>query len=216
MNPSLKFILIIIISFEISLTANLYANLSFILICLGYLIFNKVSMKTLFNLLLIPLLAAIAIFISIYYFSPDKNLNLALLLFSRIYSFVFLGATITLTTSIESLVKSLEQNFKLPSKFAYGILAAYNIIPKIKNEVIRIKTAAMMRGMHFSFLSPRLYFKAILSALTWSQDLTQGMISHGYQEEKSRSAIIPITITKRDYFIFFSLLCISQIILFYA
>lgn len=214
MNPSLKLFLALIISLEISLKANLWANLIVIIFCTIYLILHHTRLKTFLLLLLIPLLAAFAMFSSIYWFSPDKNIIYAWVLFTRIYVFVFAGACITQTTTINQLVRSLEQNFKLPSKFAYGLLAAFNVIPRIKEEVHRIQIAGEMRGLYLSFWSPRLYFKAILSAINWADGLTQGMLSHGYHENMPRSIIEPISLTKKDWLSFIAILLIFQPILF--
>ncbi|MBD5429391.1 energy-coupling factor transporter transmembrane component T [Lactobacillus sp.] len=214
MNPSLKLFLALIISLEISLKANLLANLIVIIFCIAYLLFHHIKFKTFLLLLFVPLLAAFAMFSSIYWFSPNKNTTYAWVLFTRIYVFTFAGGCISQTTNINELIRSLEQNFKLPSKFAYGLLAAFNVIPRIKEEVHRIQVAGEMRGLHLSFWSPRLYFKAILMALNWADGLTQGMISHGFRENKPRSIIKPITLTKKDWLSFLTILLIFQPILF--
>ena len=214
MNPGLKLFLILIISLEISLIPNLTANLTIIIVCLGYLLLKHINIKRLFLIFIIPLFAAAVIFITIYYFSPNHSIYHALILSTRIYAYVFLGATFTETTSILSLARSLEQNFKLPSKFAYGTLAAFNVIPKIHNEVNRIRLVGNMRHFHLSFYSPSLYFKAILAAISWSNSLAEGMISHGYREDKARSIIVPITLSKKDWLIFSSILILLQPILF--
>lgn len=214
MNPSLKLFLALIISLEISLKANLWANLIVIIFCIIYLIFHQLKFKTFLLLLVIPLLAAFAMFSSIYWSSPNHNIIYAWVLFTRIYVFVFAGACVTQTMTINELVRSLEQNFKLPSKFTYGILAAFNVIPRIKEEVRRIQVAGEMRGLYLSFWSPRLYFKAILAAINWADGLAQGMSSHGYRENLPRSIIEPIPLTKKDWSIFIAILLIFQPILF--
>ena len=214
MNPSLKLFLALIISLEISLKANLWANLIAISFCIIYLILHQLKFKTFLLLLVIPLLAAFAMFSSIYWFSPNHNTIYAWVLFTRIYVFVFAGACVTQTMTINELVRSLEQNFKLPSKFAYGILAAFNVIPRIKEEVHRIQVAGEMRGLYLSFWSPRLYFKAILAAINWADGLAQGMSSHGYRENMPRSVIETISLSKKDWLIFIAILLIFQPILF--
>lgn len=161
-----------------------------------------------------PLFAAGVVFVTIYYFTPAHSLYYASVLFTRIYAYVFLGAAFTETTSILSLARSLEQNFKLPSKFAYGTLAAFNVIPKIYTEINRIRLVGDMRHYHLSLYSPTLYFKAILTAISWSNSLAQGMISHGYREDQARSTIVKIPLTKQDWLIFISILLLLQPILF--
>lgn len=214
MNPGLKLFLILIISLEISFIPNLIANITIIGVCFIYLLLKRIKLKRLLLLFLIPLFAASVVFITIYYFTPTHNLYQAYVLFTRIYAYVFLGAVFTETTDMLSLARSLEQNFKLPSKFAYGTLAAFNVIPKIHAEVNRIRLVGDMRHYHLSFYSPTLYFKAILAAISWSNSLAEGMISHGYREDKPRSVIIPTALTKKDWLIFSTILILLQPILF--
>lgn len=214
MNPSLKFLLVLIISLEISIVPNLFVNLGLIAITIIVLLKKRLSAKYFLALLLWPLLAAIAIFVAIYYYSPGHDLNYALTLFTRLYVYVFLGAYLTKTTSALELARSFEQNLHLPSKFAYGSLAAFNVIPRMREEVSRIHAAALMRNVKLSFWSPRLYFKTILSALNWADGLTQGMISHGYRENQKRSTLITISLTKKDWLLFCVILAIFQPILF--
>ena len=215
MNPSLKLFLVLIISLEVSLKANLLANLILIFISLIYFFIHRVSLKELLGLIFVPLIAAIAIFIAIYYYSPAHDLIYAWTLFSRLYTFVFLGACLTKTTTATQLSRSLEQNMHLPTKFAYGTLAAFNVLPKIGQEVKRIHAAGQMRAMNLSFYSPRLYFKAILSAISWADGLNDAMQAHGFRETQARSIIDPIALTKKDWLLFILLLISFQPILFF-
>ena len=214
MNPSLKLLLVLIISLEISFKPNLWANLVLIILALIFLLFHHLSGKQFLLLLAFPFLGAFAIFSALYFFAPDRNLIYACTLFTRFYVFVFLGACVTLTTNPVSLARSLEQNLHLPSKFAYGTMAALNLIPKIHAEIKQIHYAGLMRGINLSFLSPRLYFKAILVALSWTDDLTQGMLAHGYRENASRSNLKPILVTKKDWLLFLGTLVFIQPIIF--
>lgn len=214
MNPSLKFILIILISLEVSLIPNLLANCVILLLSIGLLVFHKIKVKTFLKLFLVPLLGAVAIFVTIYYYTPGHSLSYALILVTRLYALVFLGACLVQTTSVTNLIRSFEQNLHLPSKFAYGCLAAFNVVPKLGAEVKRIHQAALMRGIKLSFYSPQLYFKAVLSAMSWADGLTQGMLSHGYQEDAPRSVLVSIKVTKKDWLLFSGILIVMQPILF--
>ena len=69
MNPGLKLFLILIISLEISLIPNLIANIIIIVASLSYLAFKHLSLKKLLLIFLIPLFAALVVFITIYYLS---------------------------------------------------------------------------------------------------------------------------------------------------
>jgi energy-coupling factor transport system permease protein len=90
MNPGLKLFLILIISLEISLIPNLVANIIIIIASLGYLTFKHLSPKKLLLLFLIPLFAALVVFITIYYFTQGHSFYNASVLFTRIYAYVYL------------------------------------------------------------------------------------------------------------------------------
>lgn len=214
MNPSLKFILALIISLEISLKSSLITNFIVIAFALIYLLITKIKPKELALLIILPFIAAFTIFATLYWFSPTPDIYYAWNLSTRVYVYTLTIACVTRNTTATDFARSLEQNLHLPSKFAYGVLAAINIIPKMQQAVKQIRTAAMMRGMYLSFWSPILYFKAILVALNSADNLAQGMESHGYIEGAKRSTIIPIPLTKKDWLLFFSLLILTNISLF--
>ena len=210
MNPSLKFILAFIISLEISLKASLTTNLIVIVFALIYLLITRIRIKELILLIAVPFIAAFTMF----WFSPTPDAYYAWNLSTRVYVYTLTIACVTRNTTATDFARSLEQNLHLPSKFAYGVLAAINIIPRMKIAVKQIRAAAMMRGMYLSFWSPVLYFKAILVALNSADNLAQGMESHGYVEGQKRSTIVAIPLTKKDWLIFFTLLILVNISLF--
>ena len=154
----------LIISLEISLVPNLGANLIIIRACLIYLLFKHINLQKLFFIIYHSFICS---FRSFYYnlllHSQSQSLSSLCLIYENLHAYVFLGAAFTETTSFLTLARSLEQNFKLPSKFAYGTLAAFNVIPKIHAEVNRIRLVGDMRHYHLSFYSPALYFKSNFS-----------------------------------------------------
>lgn len=199
MNPSFKFLLALIISIELSLKTSLTTNLLVIVFAIVYLLTQKIKFKSLLFTLLTPLIAAFTIFATLYWFAPQPNLENALSLSSRIYVYTLTICCVSIKTTAEELARSLEQNFHLPSKFAYGVLAALNIIPQMKRAVKQIRIAGMMRGVYLSFWSPVLYFKAILVALNSAENLAQGMESHGYVEGAKRSVIVAVPLKASDW-----------------
>lgn len=187
MNPSLKLLLVIIISLEISFTTKLFTNLLLIISASIILIIHQTRLRTFIKLLLTPALPAFAIAITIRWFSPGHSSWLAMVMVSRLYAYCFLGALIFAINTPLQLAQSLEQNAHLPAKFAYGTLAAINMIPRTIQSIKTIRIAAAMRGVTLHFWSPQLYFKAILSALNWSDHLAQAMESQGFVEQHSRT-----------------------------
>ncbi|WP_338209622.1 energy-coupling factor transporter transmembrane component T [Lactiplantibacillus paraxiangfangensis] len=201
MNPSLKLLLLLIVALEISFTNIVSLNVALVVLSIIYLLACRVKLRTLLWLLIVPLIPAIGLWSTQYINGTGQKELMAWVLFTRIYAFVFTGATLTLTTDVLALADSLEQNCHLPSKFAYGVLAAYNLAPKIKHEVQVIRAAGLMRGQTLSFWSPQLYFKAILIAINWSQNLAQAMSSHGFVEDAPRTHYRQIQIHPSDWVI---------------
>ena len=107
-----------------------------------------------------------------------------------------LGAALTLTTHVKDLLISLHLHAKLSSTFTYGLLAAFNLLPRVRRQVQTIRYAASLRGITYHFWSPQLYFKAIVSALHWSDDLAMAMTSHGFTESfpRTQTATDPLPI----------------------
>lgn len=208
----LKLLLVILLSLELTFVTKLWINLIVIVVCLLILIHQRFHWRQFCWLAFVPLFPALAIFITIVFFSPSHSLFDGTVLFSRLYVYVCLGTVFTFTTDTLTLARSLEQNCHLPSKYAYGVLAALNLIPKMKQAVTTIYTAGQMRGVNLHWWSPTLYFKAILVAIQWSDQLAQAMESHGFVEGQARTATVDIPITSHDWLSFFSIICLVQII----
>lgn len=213
MNPSLKLIFALIISLEITFTTHLTGNLVIIIGALLILVYHRVGPRKVFKLALITLIPAAALFVTMAFFSPGHNVFCAWVLVSRLYCYVLVGGAVTLTTNKLTLIRSLEQNCHLPSKFAYGFLAALNLVPRIRQAVVTIRVAGQMRRVNLHWWSPTLYFKAILSAIQWSDQLAQAMETHGFVEGAPRTVAQPIDITKRDWLLLIIGLALVQLVL---
>lgn len=213
MNPSLKLFFVLIVALEVTFTSHLYSNLVIIALALANLLYHHISWRRLSWLVVITLIPAVAVFVTIAFFSPGRDVHFAWVLVTRLYVYVMTGATVSCTTSALQLVRSLEQNCHLPSKFAYGILAALNLLPRIRQEVRIIRIAGQMRGVTLHWWSPRLYFKAILAASQWADQLAQAMESHGFVEGQGRTSAHHIPLTSRDWLTFTSLVVILQVLI---
>ncbi|MGM9907476.1 energy-coupling factor transporter transmembrane component T family protein [Limosilactobacillus sp.] len=210
MNPSLKLFLVLIIALEVTFTNHLFSNVVIIILALAYLIYRRVSWRRLTWMIAVTLIPAVAIFVTIAFFSPSRNVYFAWVLVSRLYVYVLTGSAVSCTTSALQLVRSLEQNCHLPSKFAYGVLAALNLFPRIYQEVRLIRIAGQMRGITLHWWSPRLYFKAILAASQWADQMAQAMESHGFVEGQARTSAHRIPLTRRDWTTFIGLVVVLQ------
>lgn len=187
MNPSLKLALVLIFSFEIAFMQSIYANIIIAVIGFIYLLTKKISLKKLLWLLIVPIIPVFGTWFSFYMHGSGDSMHSAWLLSTRIYAYIFLGGILSLTVDVDDLLGSLEQNCRIPSKFVYGTLGAFNFAPRVVKTVKQMKTAAMMRGEVLHVWSPELFFKSILISLRWSDNLSQAMQSHGFNEYTKRS-----------------------------
>ena len=213
MNPSLKLALLVLIALEVSFTQVWSVNVALIVVSLGLMLVNHIAWRRLFWLTLVPLFFASTLVWSLMLRGNASN-HFLLVLFTRMFVYVYMGGWFTLTTNPLWLTHSLEQNAKLPSKFAYGFLAAFNLMPKIQAEVATVRAAALMRGEMLHVWSPRLYFKVILAAMNWSDQLAAAMTSHGFVEGAPRTHAETVPLVARDWWLFAGSLVLVQLGLF--
>ena len=110
--------------------------------------------------------------------STQSGLNML----SRFFSFVGLGLLISLTTDSFALVKSMQKDGRLSRKFAYGMMAAINLIPHMKSEYQNARLAFAVRGASTSPLSTKVLFAMLVNCFRWSEMLSVAMHSKGFYE----------------------------------
>ncbi|MFD1454753.1 energy-coupling factor transporter transmembrane component T family protein [Levilactobacillus lanxiensis] len=213
MNPSLKLALVILIALEVSFTQVWTVNVALIIISLILMFVGHVKWKRLLWLTVVPLFFASALVWSLALQGTTTH-HFLIVIFTRMFVYVYMGGLFTQTTNPLTLTRSLEQNAKLPSKFAYGFLAAFNLMPKIQAEVATIKAAALMRGQVLHVWSPQLYFKVILAAMNWSDQLAAAMTSHGFVEGAPRTHAVTVALRARDWWLCGISLILVQVGLF--
>ena len=101
---------------------------------------------------------------------------------SRFFSFTGLGLLLSLTTDSFELVKAMQKNGRLPRKFAYGMLAAFNLIPHMKSEYQNARLAFAVRGASAGPLSTKVLFSMLVNCFRWSEMLSTAMYSRGFHE----------------------------------
>ena len=105
MNPSLKLLLVILLSLELTFVTKLWINLIVIVMCLLILIHQRFHWRQFCWLAFVPLFPALAIFITIVFFSPSHSFFDGTALFSRLYVYVCLGTVFTFTTDTLTLAR---------------------------------------------------------------------------------------------------------------
>ncbi|KRL05418.1 energy-coupling factor transporter transmembrane component T [Liquorilactobacillus oeni] len=209
-NPAVLSIIMLGIGLQIAFSQSVILNLIVTLVSLAYLIYCRVSLKVLFFTLLVALPLAFGSWWSFLVFGTGDRLHNAWIYGTRVYSYLTLGAAITLTVPVKELLLSLSLHLKLSPTFVYGLLAAFNLFERIRFQFKHIQYSAQMRGKTYYPWQPALYLRIIIVALNWSGDLAEAMTSQGFSEGYER------TMTFNDRLPFWQwVLCLTLILAYF-
>jgi energy-coupling factor transport system permease protein len=82
----------------------------------------------------------------------------------RVLAIASVGAVFALTTDSTKLVDSLVQQGRVPERFAYGALAAYQAIPRFAQDLATLRQARRIRGLRGGW-HPRLLVSLLVLAI---------------------------------------------------
>ncbi|MGJ9382152.1 energy-coupling factor transporter transmembrane component T family protein [Salipaludibacillus sp. CF4.18] len=139
----------------------------------------------------------------------------------RSLCFVSLSLLFILTTDSTKFMLSLMQQFKLPPKLTYGILAGYRFLPTFKHEFEVLRHAHRIRGIgraqgvkgriqQFRRYSIPLMANAIRKA----ERVAIAMESKGFTGSTDRTYYHLMTVGKKDWAFFVSIVGIFFIVIF--
>ena len=94
---------------------------------------------------------------------------------------------------------SLMQQFRLPPKFAYGILAAYHFFPVVREEYGIVGAALKARGVKAGPLSTKRLFPMLVQAMERSESLAMAMESRGFQNDVPRAVAFRTRVRPVDF-----------------
>ncbi|MFC6178188.1 energy-coupling factor transporter transmembrane component T family protein [Weissella sagaensis] len=216
LNPTILVAIMLGIGIETSFVRSIILNGVVVLISGVYLLTQRPNFKLIGLMILISLPLAFGTWWSFIAFGTGDTHHLALVYATRLYAYLFLGAAVTLTVSVKDLLMSLNQHAKISNTFTYGLLAAFNLVPRVRRQVQIIRYAGALRGVTYHLWQPQIYFKAILSALHWSDDLAIAMTSHGFSEGFPRTQTVTDHLSKWEWLlpIIFVLLYLLVAIIF--
>lgn len=221
LNPGYKLLTLIIASLLLSLTYNIKVNLLVTLICfLITIITPGVNRKRLLLALLPFLLAALGMFTTGLLHGDTgttgvelavtgqrvltaTNITSGLQLASRVLAFGGVGMLFAFTSNSMDLIMSLMQQFHLPPKFAYGILAAYHFFPVVRSEFEIVGAALRLRGVKASPFSPKRLFPMLVHALERSEGLAMAMESRGFESGQPRAVAFRVPLRWWDFLFLF-------------
>ena len=176
-------LIIVILTIWISFSKLLVLNFVIIGSTILYFCLSR-HWKKLLYFILVPLLPALGSGWAIIVHS--SNYKIALLIFSRTYSFAALGLSLATYVSLVELLKYFEQH-GLSSNIVYGLLVVIQALPRIQYETQMITKSSRLRGVFLPFWSPYYYAKAIFIALTWQPQISEAMTIHAYEDNKQRT-----------------------------
>ena len=206
-NPLLK--MAALLSAAVILTFNHSVTLNLLVFCAGMvliLFFSKADKRRLLKILL-PIAVVLSALFMTGYKNADQTLiaNFAtgtheiirlestapvyvgLQLATRVMGYVGLGLLFGMTTPAEDLILSLMHQAKVKPKFAYGILAAFHLIPNISKELEDAKLAYKVRGIPLGRISLKPFFAAMVNCIRWSENLAMAMESKGFDGDGERT-----------------------------
>jgi len=117
---------------------------------------------------------------------------------SRIYCFGILGSSFSVSTTINELIYSLQQQLRLPAVFAYGLLAAFQIAPIIPAEYQNIRNSMRSRGISVNPFSFKMLIPLLVKSIRWSELLATAMLSRGFDSEAKRTYANTFHVTFMD------------------
>ena len=201
-NPTVKaftvLICVILLSFEYLVSLNLLV----LAVCLLLLMFcSRVSLKKIGVILLPACIAAFGLFVMGLYYARgslsampysvraamSQNLYTALQLATRLLAYAGLGILFALSTEGDFFIASLLHQCRLPPKFAYGILAAFHLMPGMAREYAQVRTAFAARGLKAGPLSMKPVFTMLVNSVRWSESIAMAMESKGFCGDAPRT-----------------------------
>ena len=180
-------------------------------VCLLLLMFcSRVSLKKIGVILLPACIAAFGLFVTGLYYARggstqtmdlsslsampysvraamSQNLYTALQLATRLLAYAGLGILFALSTEGDFFIASLLHQCHLPPKFAYGILAAFHLMPGMAREYAQVRTAFAARGLKAGPLSMKPVFTMLVNSVRWSESIAMAMESKGFCGDAPRT-----------------------------
>ena len=210
-NPSVKaltvLVAVILLSFEYLVPLNLLVFGGSLLLLL---LFSRARFRSVVTILIPALIAAFGLFMMGLYYARgntitsvemeslsavpyavraamSQNLDTALQLSTRLLAYAGLGILFALTTDGEYFVSSMMHQCHLSPKFAYGILAAFHLMPNMVREFKNVRIAFQVRGIKTGFFSMPVIFTMLVNSVRWSESVALAMESKGFCGEAPRT-----------------------------
>jgi energy-coupling factor transport system permease protein len=97
----------------------------------------------------------------------------------RVMAIASIGAVFALTTDSTRLVDALVQQGRVPERFAYGALAAYQAVPRFAEDLTTLRQARRIRGLRGSW-HPRLLVALLILAIRHGDRMALAMDARAF------------------------------------
>ena len=214
-NPLVKLGIALVWLIGVGLTIDVRPPLILTLVALvAALQFGAVSTAALARRLAPLALAALSIAVANLLFSAQNPNPLATELFrvgplrvtleaveaaagigARVASIISVGAVFALTTDATRLVDSLVQLARVSPRFAYGLLAAYQAVPRLAEDLSTLRSVRRLRGLRE--WHPRLLVGLLVRAIRHADQLAIAMDARGFGSGP-RTTYRPVAWTRLD------------------
>ncbi|HUQ43759.1 MAG TPA: energy-coupling factor transporter transmembrane component T [Candidatus Limnocylindria bacterium] len=114
---------------------------------------------------------------------------------ARVIAIISVGAVFALTTDATALIDSLVQLGRVSPRFAYGLLAAYQAVPRLADDLGTLRSARRLRGLRE--WHPRLLVGLLVRAIRHADQLAIAMDARGFGVGR-RSTYRPVRWTVLD------------------
>lgn len=217
-NPFIKVVTILVCGILMALTSSWKLNLAVLIAALlALLLLSNCKLSSLVKTFVPVLLLAGAVFVSGMSYGKSAaqsasiydvaSMDSALLLSTRILAYVGMGMLFALSTDQKEFIMSLMHQAHVKPKFAYGVLAAVNLIPTLRREWDEVNLAYRARKKRTGLLPIGPLFNTLVNGIRWSENVAMAMESKGFDGDGSRTFAITTRVRAGD--ICFAVLCIG-------
>ena len=210
-NPTVKAATVLVCVILLSVQYLVSLNLAVFVACLFLLLAgSRTGVRKIAALLVPASLAALGLFMMGLYYARGSsvtqadldtlsavpyavraamshNLYTALQLATRLLAYAGLGMLFALSTDAEFFIASLLHQCRLSPKFAYGILAAFHLMPGMVREFRQVRLAYAVRGVRVHALSLGPIFTMLVNSVRWSESVAMAMESKGFCGDAPRT-----------------------------
>lgn len=217
-NPFIKVVTILVYGILMALTSSWKLNLAVLIAALlALLLLSNCKLSSLVKTFVPVILLAGAVFVSGMSYGKSAaqsasiydvaSMDSALLLSTRILAYVGMGMVFALSTDQKEFIMSLMHQAHVKPKFAYGVLAAVNLIPTLRREWDEVNLAYRARKKRTGLLPIGPLFNTLVNGIRWSENVAMAMESKGFDGDGSRTFAITTRVRAGD--ICFAVLCIG-------